>query len=324
VIRFLCSLFAVKSTDKALVSPIVYADAPQLGPGAAQSAVATPSLSALQGLAAAGAQFGARDVVSIAAAKQSALHAAMTSAVANGLNGTSGHQTGTSLQSISRGVSGDGEGTGNTASAKIAPTPEEWVSLVTISHVEVSFIVALCSQLWTPVCFGLIRCPACCRFRTGWQLPRRWVVRRRWRPGWPLGSRSAARYVLCCVAVACLVAFRRTSKLTFGAWVDNVVVVGAQNGLSGRLRWLVTQLLEQHAHRLQRNPALSNGHSNHSSSVNPTSTGTSAHTCWSWLGTVEQPLQLLQTRVMPIVAKFPASHALLAEINHTMELMSVV
>jgi hypothetical protein len=101
-------------------------------------------------------------------------------------------------------------------------------------------------------------------------------------------------------------------------------VVGAQNGLSGRLRWLVTQLLEQHAHRQQRNPALSNGHSSQSSSANPTSTCTSAHTCWGWLSTVEQPQQLLQTKVMPIVAKFPASHALLAEINHTMELMSVV
>jgi hypothetical protein len=130
---------------------------------------------------------------------------------------------------------------------------------------------------------------------------------------------------LCCVAVACLVALRRTSKLTFGVWVDNVVVVGAQNGLSGRLRWLVTQLLEQHAHRQQRSPALSSGHGDHSSSVNSAPAGSgAAHTCWGWLSAVEQPLQLLQTKVMPIVAKFPASHALLAEINHTMELMSVV
>jgi hypothetical protein len=153
------------------VSPIVYVDAPHLDPGAAQSATAAPSLSALQGLAAAGAQFGTRDVVSIAAAKQSALHAAMTSAVANGLSGTSGHQTGTSLQSISRGVSGDGEGTGNTASAKIAPTPEEWVSLVTISHVEVSVISTLTDAL--NCCANGMPLPVCVRSRTGWQLPRR-------------------------------------------------------------------------------------------------------------------------------------------------------
>lgn len=99
----------------------------------------TASLSALQGLAAAGAQFGPRDVVSIAAAKQAALHAAMTSAVSTG--------------------TGSGPSGAAVGSGKTAPTAEEWVSLVTISHVEVRQPRSLCLVLSVLLftCLSLVR-----------------------------------------------------------------------------------------------------------------------------------------------------------------------
>lgn len=76
------------------------------------------------------------------------------------------------------------------------------------------------------------------------------------------------------------------------------------------------QLLAQHSHR---------NHKGGDSTANRQSPSEARRgCCWAWLGTVERPLELLQSRVMPVIAKFPAAHALLAEISHTLELLSLV
>ncbi len=47
------------------------------------------------------------------------------------------------------------------------------------------------------------------------------------------------------------------------------------------------------------------------------------HSSWEWLSSLPQPLQLLQTLVMPTIAQNLSGHALLAEINHTLVLLGL-
>jgi hypothetical protein len=144
----LFSLFAVKTMVAACaVSPIINADINDAN--APSGAAGAPTLSALQSMAATGANFGTKDIVGIAAAKQAALHAAMSSLAA------SGAAPGGSLQEIHRSAAegstggNGGAGGGGGGDKKIAPTAEEWVCLATISHVEVS---RRACGMWYVVC----------------------------------------------------------------------------------------------------------------------------------------------------------------------------
>lgn len=122
------SLFAAKAEAEAAAELIVSADLPESSAMLSTAANGNASLSNLQSMAAAGAKFGTKDILSIAAAKQAALNASLSSLNAMTVEGTSGT---VNVQAISRSVSVDG-------AKKLAPTTEEWVSLATISHVEVS------------------------------------------------------------------------------------------------------------------------------------------------------------------------------------------
>jgi hypothetical protein len=144
------SLFAVKTLGAACAaSPIINADIADATTPSSSAGVL--SLSALQSMAATGANFGTKDIVGIAAAKQAALHAAManmaTSAAASGGNLQEIHR---SAAEGSSGGSGSGSGSGG-SDKKIAPTAEEWVCLATISHVEVS--KRACMACWARILF---------------------------------------------------------------------------------------------------------------------------------------------------------------------------
>lgn len=107
----------------------------------ADAAAGLTSLSALQSLAASGAKFNTKDIMSIAAAKQ-----AVKFGLNHGPTSSSVDTTGVgTLQELTEAVSSSGS---NGAENKVlAPNAEDWANLVTIGHVEVIYGCALLSLL---------------------------------------------------------------------------------------------------------------------------------------------------------------------------------
>jgi hypothetical protein len=97
----------------------------------------------------------------------------------------------------------------------------------------------------------------------------------------------------------------------------------AQYGLTGRLQWLTRRLIELHVSSLRESSRQPAGPDTATavSGTAATSALLRSHSCWEWLRRLPRPLHLLQTVIMPVIAQNPSSHALLAEIDHTLALL---
>ena len=97
-----------------------------------------------------------------------------------------------------------------------------------------------------------------------------------------------------------------------------VFVFSSQNGLTGRLQWFARKLIAQHIHNLSSSTASANG-------TKPSSTpaANSRMSCADWLVHLKNPLEILKTVVLPVIAQNPKVHSLLADINQSLELLSL-
>lgn len=95
-----------------------------------------------------------------------------------------------------------------------------------------------------------------------------------------------------------------------------------QNGLTGRLQWLSRRLIAQHLHNTTSNTTTATTSGTSGTSVDTSSSG-SRMSCADWLLHLKNPLEILKTMVLPVVAQHPKVHSLLADINQSLELLNL-
>lgn len=120
-------MFSVKTIGTGATSHPTFSSDHTSALSSVDAAAGPTSLSALQSLAASGAKFNTKDIMSIAAAKQ---------AVKFGLNHSSSSIDSTgagTLLALTEAVSSSSTENNKT----LAPNAEDWANLVTIGHVEV-------------------------------------------------------------------------------------------------------------------------------------------------------------------------------------------
>jgi len=134
---FLFSMFSVKTIGAGATSGPAFSSDHTAALSSVDTAAGLTSLSALQSLAASGAKFNTKDIMSIAAAKQ-----AVKFGLNNGPTSSSVDSTGAgTLQALTEAVSSSGSS--GAENKVLAPNAEDWANLVTIGHVEVSYYCAL-------------------------------------------------------------------------------------------------------------------------------------------------------------------------------------
>eukprot|EP01032_Pedospumella_encystans_P019322 gene19322-21971_t len=243
----LSSMFSVKTIGAGATSSPTFSSDHISALSTVDGATCLTSLSTLQSLAASGAKFSTKDIMSIAAAKQ---------AVKFGLNhgpasSSSIDSTGAgTLQALTEAVSSSSA----ESNKNLAPNAEDWANLVTIGHVEDRLSVAL--------------------------------------------SVGHAQEI--------------------DTWVTAWVTTCCKNGLTGRLQWFARKLIAQHIYNLTASTASTNG-------TTPSSTpaANSRMSCADWLVHLKDPLEILKTVVLPVIAQNPKVHSLLADINQSLELLNL-
>jgi len=95
------------------------------------------------------------------------------------------------------------------------------------------------------------------------------------------------------------------------------VYIVSQNGLTGRLQWFARQLIAQHIHNLTSSTTSANG-------TTPSALPSNSRmSCADWLLHLKNPLEILKTVVLPVIAQNPKVHSLLADINQSLELLNL-
>lgn len=119
--------------------------------------------------------------------------------------------------------------------------------------------------------------------------------------------------------IDCMIYIHVIYQLTF--CIVFCVYSSLQNALTGRLQWFARQLIAQHLHN-PHSPDTDNSSSS-ITSHGSTSNSTSHTSCADWLLHLKNPLEILKTVVLPVIAQKPKVHSLLADINQSLELLNL-